>query len=87
MLVKPLLRGHFHQAMFFISIGACTTLLFQSSTPLQWLAVSIDGFQHRAEVIADPGGTRVRPPAGHPGLQAIGTEAARADAGADKPKL
>ncbi len=41
MLVKPLLRGHFHQAMFFISIGACTTLLFQSSTPLQWLAISI----------------------------------------------
>jgi len=27
---KPLLRGHFHQAAFFIAIGACATLLFKN---------------------------------------------------------
>jgi hemolysin III len=27
---KPLLRGHFHQAAFFIAVGACTMLVFQA---------------------------------------------------------
>lgn len=29
-IVKPLLRGHFHQAGFFIALGACTMLLVKS---------------------------------------------------------
>ena len=28
----------------------------------QWLAVGIHGFQHKTEMISNPGGTRVRPP-------------------------
>lgn len=29
-LVKPLLRGHFHQAAFFIALGACSMLIAQT---------------------------------------------------------
>ncbi len=33
-LVKPLLRGHFHQAAFFIALGACSMLIAKSSGQL-----------------------------------------------------
>jgi len=38
---KPLLRGHFHQAMFFITVGACALLIAKSSTPKEYIATSI----------------------------------------------
>lgn len=38
---KPLLRGHFHQAMFFISLGALTPLLFRTHSPKEFLAIFI----------------------------------------------
>ena len=38
---KPLLRGHFHQAMFFISLGACSLLILKSANSLQFIAASI----------------------------------------------
>jgi hemolysin III len=31
LVLKPLLRGHFHQAAFFIALGACAMLLAQAS--------------------------------------------------------
>ncbi len=34
-LVKPLLRGHFHQAAFFLSVGASLMLILQSPTPIK----------------------------------------------------
>jgi hemolysin III len=39
MSTKPLLRGHFHQAMFFIMLGACVPLLFRCETPSQIISV------------------------------------------------
>jgi hemolysin III len=39
--VKPLLRGHFHQAMFFIMIGAGVPLLSLCETSSEKIAVSI----------------------------------------------
>lgn len=38
---KPKLRGHFHQAMFFISLGACSLLIAKSSNTKQLIAASI----------------------------------------------
>jgi hemolysin III len=38
---KPLLRGHFHQAMFFIALGACFPLFFKSNEFRVRLAVLI----------------------------------------------
>lgn len=38
-LLKPLLRGHFHQAAFFIALGACAMLL--ARTPLHSLGVAL----------------------------------------------
>lgn len=35
---KPLLRGHFHQAMFFVSLGACSLLISSSDTIEQLIA-------------------------------------------------
>lgn len=40
-LVKPLLRGHFHQAAFFYALGACTLLIVQSSGVRQLIAAVI----------------------------------------------
>lgn len=39
--VKPLLRGHFHQGMFFISLGACAVLISLSASSLETLATII----------------------------------------------
>ena len=39
--VKPILRGTFHQAMFFIAIGACTPLIVKSSNASEYVATSI----------------------------------------------
>lgn len=41
MKVKPLLRGHFHQAMFFVALGACIPLILRSRTGLELAATSI----------------------------------------------
>lgn len=38
---KPLLRGHFHQAGFFISIGACSMLIAKSSGTLTLISTLI----------------------------------------------
>lgn len=35
---KPLLRGHFHQAAFFISLGACLMLISQSKNSQQLIS-------------------------------------------------
>lgn len=43
-MTKPLLRGHFHQAMFFIMLGACVPLLFRCETALQTLSVFVYTF-------------------------------------------
>lgn len=39
--LKPLLRGHFHQAAFFFGLGACAMLIAQAPTPLSRLAAVI----------------------------------------------
>lgn len=36
---KPLLRGHFHQAMFFIALGALFPLIFRCETMLERIAI------------------------------------------------
>lgn len=38
---KPLLRGHFHQAMFFVALGACLPLLIRCHTLIEKVAVGI----------------------------------------------
>ena len=38
---KPLLRGTFHQAMFFISVGACPPLIIKSSNASEYVATAI----------------------------------------------
>jgi hemolysin III len=38
---KPLLRGHFHQAMFFISLGACSLLVAKCKTDIQIIAALV----------------------------------------------
>lgn len=40
-LVKPLLRGHFHQAAFFVSLGACAMLLVETSGFTEVLSIII----------------------------------------------
>jgi hemolysin III len=40
-LVKPLLRGHFHQAMFFIALGASILLVPRSETSKEFWATAI----------------------------------------------
>jgi hemolysin III len=40
-LVKPLLRGHFHQAMFFVSLGACSLLLLKANTTVEFYSLLI----------------------------------------------
>lgn len=39
--MKPLLRGHFHQAMFFIAIGAGVPLILLCQTTLQLVSVTV----------------------------------------------
>lgn len=41
MNIKPLLRGHFHQAMFFIMLGACVPLLIRCHTLTERLAILV----------------------------------------------
>lgn len=36
---KPLLRGHFHQGMFFISLGACALLLARTQNKRQLVSI------------------------------------------------
>lgn len=38
---KPLLRGHFHQAMFFVSLGASALLIAKSHSQLEYISTSI----------------------------------------------
>ncbi|MBY0416399.1 MAG: hemolysin III family protein [Bdellovibrionales bacterium] len=38
---KPLLRGHFHQAMFFVAIGACLPLILRCENAAQRIAVTV----------------------------------------------
>ena len=38
---KPLLRGSFHQAMFFIAVGACPLLIIRSSNASEYVATAI----------------------------------------------
>lgn len=39
--VKPLLRGHFHQAMFFVSLGATVMLLLKTETSKEFWSILI----------------------------------------------
>lgn len=41
---KPLLRGHFHQALFFVFFGACFLLVLKSQTYVQYAATLIYSF-------------------------------------------
>lgn len=38
---KPLLRGHFHQAMFFVSLGASALLIAKSDSQIQYISTII----------------------------------------------
>jgi hemolysin III len=38
---KPLLRGHFHQAMFFTSLGACAPLILRCNTTSEQIAIVV----------------------------------------------
>ena len=38
---KPLLRGHFHQAMFFVSLGACILLIAKCDSRLQYISIIV----------------------------------------------
>lgn len=40
-LEKPLFRGHFHQAMFFVSLGACILLLLRTNGQIELLVTMI----------------------------------------------
>lgn len=40
-IVKPMLRGRFHEAAAYISLGGCAMLLVRSTTPMMALAVGI----------------------------------------------
>ena len=40
-LKKPFLRGTFHQAMFFIAVGACAPLIVKSNNSSEYIATSI----------------------------------------------
>ena len=39
--IKPLLRGTFHQAMFFIALGACPLLIIKSRTATEYVSTGI----------------------------------------------
>lgn len=39
--MKPLLRGHFHQAMFFITLGAGIPLILKCDTAKEYLSISV----------------------------------------------
>lgn len=39
--LKPILRGHFHQAAFFAAIGACLMLISNAQTPIKIIAAII----------------------------------------------
>jgi len=39
--MKPLLRGHFHQAMFFITLGAGIPLIFRCDSLKEYLSISV----------------------------------------------
>lgn len=39
--VKPLLRGHFHQAMFFIALGAMVPLIMKCDTAIEYVSMSV----------------------------------------------
>jgi hemolysin III len=41
MKTKPLLRGHFHQAMFFIALGACIPLIVRCNTTPERLSIIV----------------------------------------------
>jgi hemolysin III len=41
MKTKPLLRGHFHQAMFFIALGACIPLIIRCSTSDERFSITV----------------------------------------------
>lgn len=43
-MIKPLLRGHLHQAMFFISLGALVLLLFQTVETYQFISTLVYSF-------------------------------------------
>ena len=38
---KPLLRGHFHQAMFFVSLGACVLLILKADSSIETISTTI----------------------------------------------
>ena len=38
---KPILRGHFHQAMFFISLGALIPLIFRTHIFIEFVAIFV----------------------------------------------
>lgn len=38
---KPLLRGHFHQAMFFVSLGACALLLLKCDNQAEFIPILV----------------------------------------------
>lgn len=38
---KPLLRGHFHQAMFFVSLGASALLIAKSNSKIEYISTII----------------------------------------------
>jgi len=42
--VKPLLRGHSHQAMFFVSLGACSMLLTHSTSSKSLIGLCVYSF-------------------------------------------
>lgn len=44
MTAKPLLRGHFHQAAFFVALGSCLLLVLKASSTISTIAVSIYSF-------------------------------------------
>ena len=39
--IKPLLRGTFHQAMFFITLGACPLLIIKSGTATEYVSTAV----------------------------------------------
>jgi hemolysin III len=42
-LTKPILRGHFHQSMFFVGLGALVPLIFRTHNMKEFLAILIYG--------------------------------------------
>lgn len=39
--MKPILRGHFHQAMFFVALGACLPLIFRCKSIPELLSIIV----------------------------------------------